>query len=167
MPAAVTKYLQPRFATRLKVASRQTAKSLGKTDKVICESGDFLFRKEGIVCAGLNIWQGLLNMWAVMWWMFCHLGAVCLEIQYEINHTNLLLDNTAFASFFIEFDTKKKCKYQIQLRKDCIHIHIYKIGRDKYPFYFFYFTLGDQCKYNSYDLMYESVWIVGHTFFRQ
>ena len=99
MPDAVTKYLQPRFATRLKVASRQTAKSLGKTDKVICESGDFRFQKEGIVCVGLNIWQGLLNMWAVMWWMFCHLGAVCLEIQYEINHTNLLLDNTASASF--------------------------------------------------------------------
>ena len=100
MPAAaVTKYLQPRFATRLKVARRQTAKSLGKIYKVICESGDFRFQKEGIVCAGLNIWQGLLNMWAVMWWMFCHLGAVCLEIQYEINHTNLLLDNTASASF--------------------------------------------------------------------
>ena len=48
MPAAdVTKYLQPRFATRLKVASRQTAKSLGKTDKVICESGEFLFSKRG------------------------------------------------------------------------------------------------------------------------
>ena len=39
--------------------------------------------------------------------MFRHLGAVCLEIQYEINHTNLLLDNIASASFFIEFDTEK------------------------------------------------------------
>ena len=44
--------------------------------------------------------------------MFCHLGAVCLEIQYEINHTNLLLDNIASASFFIEFDTEKSADIQ-------------------------------------------------------
>ena len=84
--------------------------------------------------------------------MLCHLGAVCLEIQYEINHTNLLLDNTAFASFFIEFDTKKKCKYQIQLRKDCIHIH--KKG-ENIPFSYLPFISAFQ-----YQLIYESIMFI-------
>ena len=49
--------------------------------------------------------------------MFRHLGAVCLEIQYEINHTNLLLDNIASASFFIEFDTEKSADIKFQAHK--------------------------------------------------